>query len=42
MSTSQRCTRCGHTAKENRVSQSQFECLACGYTARYSTVLATF
>ncbi|HDL7647840.1 TPA: transposase, partial [Yersinia enterocolitica] len=27
------CACCGHTAKENRLSQSQFECLACGYTA---------
>lgn len=31
--TSQRCACCGHTAKENRLSQSQFECPACGYTA---------
>ncbi|HGJ5902354.1 MAG TPA: zinc ribbon domain-containing protein, partial [Arsenophonus apicola] len=23
---------CGHTAKENRQSQSRFECLECGYT----------
>ncbi|UIA90414.1 transposase [Erwinia tracheiphila] len=30
--TSQKCACCGHTAKENRQSQSQFECLACGYT----------
>ncbi|ETS29331.1 MULTISPECIES: RNA-guided endonuclease InsQ/TnpB family protein [Photorhabdus] len=30
--TSQRCACCGHTAKENRISQSQFECLECGYT----------
>jgi putative transposase len=30
--TSQRCASCGHTAKENRISQSRFECLACGYT----------
>lgn len=30
--TSQRCAYCGHTAKENRVSQSNFECLECGYT----------
>ena len=29
--TSQRCACCGHTAKENRQSQSRFECLACGY-----------
>ncbi|MDF7290366.1 transposase, partial [Proteus mirabilis] len=31
--TSQKCAYCGHTAKENRQSQSQFECLECGYTA---------
>ncbi|EGI6330205.1 IS200/IS605 family element transposase accessory protein TnpB [Salmonella enterica subsp. enterica serovar Adelaide] len=31
--TSQRCACCGHTAKENRLSQSKFECRACGYTA---------
>lgn len=30
--TSQRCACCGHTAKENRLSQSKFECLECGYT----------
>ncbi|EBS4543407.1 transposase [Salmonella enterica subsp. salamae serovar Sofia] len=31
--TSQRCACCGHTAKENRQSQSTFRCQACGYTA---------
>lgn len=31
--TSQRCACCGHTAKKNRLSQSRFECLECGYTA---------
>ena len=30
--TSQKCACCGHTAKENRQSQSQFACLECGYT----------
>ncbi len=30
--TSQRCACCGHTAKENRLSQSRFESLECGYT----------
>ena len=30
--TSQRCACCGHTAKENRLLQSRFECLECGYT----------
>ena len=29
--TSQRCSCCGHTAKENRQSQAVFKCLACGY-----------
>ncbi|EHF4937016.1 IS200/IS605 family element transposase accessory protein TnpB [Enterobacter hormaechei] len=31
--TSQRCACCGHTAKENRQSQSTFRCQTCGYTA---------
>ncbi|WP_370599186.1 transposase (plasmid) [Plesiomonas shigelloides] len=31
--TSQKCACCGHTAKENRRSQSKFECQSCGYTA---------
>lgn len=31
--TSQRCAECGHTAKENRLSQSKFVCQKCGYTA---------
>lgn len=31
--TSQRCVCCGHTAKENRLSQSKFRCQVCGYTA---------
>ncbi|WP_261153240.1 RNA-guided endonuclease InsQ/TnpB family protein [Serratia quinivorans] len=30
--TSQRCACCGHTAKENRLSQSKFACQVCGYT----------
>ena len=29
--TSQRCSCCGHTVKENRKSQSEFVCLSCGY-----------
>jgi putative transposase len=28
--TSQRCSRCGHTEKENRETQANFECLSCG------------
>jgi IS605 OrfB family transposase len=30
--TSQTCSCCGHTAKENRPSQAVFSCLACGHT----------
>lgn len=29
--TSQRCSCCGHTVKENRTSQALFRCQACGY-----------
>jgi putative transposase len=29
--TSQTCSCCGHTAKENRPTQAEFECLACGH-----------
>ncbi len=29
--TSQRCSCCGHTEKENRLSQAEFKCIACGY-----------
>ena len=31
--TSQQCACCGHTAKDNRQTQSQFKCAACGYEA---------
>lgn len=31
--TSQRCSACGHTAKENRESQAVFRCRSCGYAA---------
>ncbi|MQY40229.1 IS200/IS605 family transposase ISAba30 [Streptomyces sp. RB17] len=31
--TSRTCPSCGHTAKENRVSQARFQCTTCGYTA---------
>jgi putative transposase len=31
--TSQKCSKCGHTCKENRKTQSLFECVNCGYTA---------
>lgn len=30
---SRECSKCGHTAKGNRISQSHFECLSCGFTA---------
>ena len=29
--TSQRCSACGHVARENRESQAAFRCTACGY-----------
>lgn len=29
--TSQRCSACGHVARENRESQAEFLCTACGY-----------
>ena len=29
--TSQACSKCGHTCRENRVSQSRFVCVACGH-----------
>ena len=31
--TSQRCPRCGHTARGNRPTQGRFRCQACGYQA---------
>ncbi|WP_433415400.1 RNA-guided endonuclease InsQ/TnpB family protein [Microtetraspora malaysiensis] len=31
--TSRTCARCGHCAKENRVTQAEFACTACGHTA---------
>ncbi|QYC40666.1 putative transposase [Nonomuraea coxensis DSM 45129] len=31
--TSRTCARCGHCAKENRVSQASFVCTACGHAA---------
>ena len=29
--TSQRCSRCGQTAADNRLSQAVFRCVACGH-----------
>ncbi|MEK4326459.1 transposase [Paenibacillus sp. FSL R7-0312] len=31
--TSQECSSCGHTDKENRKTQDQFECVSCGFVA---------
>ncbi|MFE4618994.1 RNA-guided endonuclease InsQ/TnpB family protein [Streptomyces sp. NPDC056747] len=31
--TSRTCPRCGHVARENRVTQATFECTACGFLA---------
>jgi IS605 OrfB family transposase len=35
--TSQRCHRCGHTARENRESQAVFRCRACAWTGNADT-----
>ena len=32
-STSRTCARCGHSAQDNRVTQADFACTACGHTA---------
>ncbi|MER6735138.1 transposase [Streptomyces puniciscabiei] len=31
--TSRTCPVCGYIAKENRITQSRFECVSCGFTA---------
>ncbi|MEV4012281.1 transposase [Nonomuraea angiospora] len=31
--TSRTCSRCGHCARKNRVTQAEFRCTACGHTA---------
>ncbi|MFD5425464.1 RNA-guided endonuclease InsQ/TnpB family protein [Streptomyces sp. NPDC127084] len=36
--TSRQCPECGHTAKENRPTQENFHCQACGYHAHADTV----
>jgi putative transposase len=36
--TSQTCPECGHVAKENRTTQSMFQCVACGYTGNADRV----
>lgn len=35
--TSQRCSCCGHTASENRLSQSVFHCVQCGHSEHADT-----
>jgi IS605 OrfB family transposase len=35
--TSQRCHRCGHTARENRESQAAFRCRSCAWTGNADT-----
>ncbi len=39
--TSQQCSKCGHTCKENRKTQSLFECVKCKYTEN-ADLQATF
>lgn len=36
--TSRRCPECGHTAKENRLTQEKFHCVSCGHSAHADTV----
>ncbi|MFI5542329.1 RNA-guided endonuclease InsQ/TnpB family protein [Streptomyces sp. NPDC051815] len=36
--TSRRCPECGHTAKENRLTQEKFHCVGCGHQAHADTV----
>ncbi|WP_246090496.1 transposase [Nonomuraea deserti] len=31
--TSRTCSRCGHSARENRATQAEFACTACGHAA---------
>ena len=35
--TSQRCSECGHTDKENRKTQARFRCVSCGYMSNADT-----
>lgn len=35
--TSQTCSACGHVSKQNRKSQSDFECIKCGHVANADT-----
>jgi len=35
--TSQTCSHCGHTEKENRKSQARFQCVSCGFVSNADT-----
>ena len=35
--TSQRCSECGHTDKENRKTQARFLCVSCGFVSSADT-----
>ncbi|MXZ12856.1 MAG: IS200/IS605 family element transposase accessory protein TnpB [Candidatus Dadabacteria bacterium] len=35
--TSQACSKCGHTDKENRKTQSRFQCICCGFASNADT-----
>ena len=35
--TSQRCSECGHTDKENRKTQVRFLCVSCGFVSNADT-----
>ncbi|MEU3169883.1 transposase [Streptosporangium sp. NPDC006930] len=39
--TSRTCARCGHCAKENRVTQAEFRCVSCGHAAHADVNAAT-
>ncbi len=39
--TSQRCSVCGHTEKENRKTQARFQCVSCGFVSNADTNAAT-
>ncbi|MEU7894806.1 transposase [Nonomuraea sp. NPDC049152] len=39
--TSRTCARCGHRARENRPTQAEFACTACGHTAHADVNAAT-
>jgi putative transposase len=39
--TSRTCPSCGHCAKDNRVTQADFVCVACGYAGHADVVGAT-